>query len=121
MSWMALIFLLSNTPNLKTPFKYDFVLRKIAHITEYFILVSLLYRALRGSFKASYKGIFIASAFISFLYAVSDEIHQYFIPGRNCSLEDVLIDTIGILGFYLINYAPLFARGEKGRGKNENL
>lgn len=98
--WMAFIFCLSNTPNLKTPFKYDFILRKIAHITEYFILTFLLYRAFNGSFKATTGGNFVCSAIVAFLYAVSDELHQAFVPGRNCTLQDVFIDTIGIIGFY---------------------
>ena len=34
---------------------------------------------------------------IGFLYAVSDEIHQYFVPGRAMQARDVLIDTAGVL------------------------
>lgn len=29
------------------------------------------------------------------LYAVSDEIHQYFVPGRACMIRDMLLDTCG--------------------------
>lgn len=37
------------------------------------------------------------------MYATSDEIHQYFVPGRACMVEDVFIDTLGIvLGILLI-------------------
>jgi VanZ family protein len=32
---------------------------------------------------------------ICFLYAISDELHQAFIPGRNGNPIDVLIDTAG--------------------------
>ena len=32
---------------------------------------------------------------ISFAYALSDELHQLFVPGRFCSLKDVLVDLIG--------------------------
>lgn len=35
------------------------------------------------------------SVLISFLYAVSDEYHQSFVPGRGPAFRDVLIDTIG--------------------------
>jgi len=35
------------------------------------------------------------SLMICALYAVSDEIHQYFVPGRACMFRDMLIDTCG--------------------------
>ena len=39
--------------------------------------------------------IIIITVLICFLYAVSDEIHQSFVPGRACRLLDILIDTSG--------------------------
>ena len=100
--WMAIIFFFSGIPYLKSELKYDFILRKIAHITEYFILTFLLYRAFKGSFHINVFRLFAYPAALSFLYAVSDEIHQSFIPGRTCTVRDVLIDSIGILGFCAI-------------------
>lgn len=51
--------------------------------------------------KKIYKEI-IASLLFCFVYAMSDEFHQSFIPGRSCEFRDVLIDTsgalVGILG-----------------------
>ena len=41
--------------------------------------------------------IFILTVVSGFLYSVTDEIHQYFIPGRAMRFSDVLIDTAGIL------------------------
>jgi VanZ family protein len=32
---------------------------------------------------------------ICIIYAVSDELHQLFVPGRGCQLKDVIIDTAG--------------------------
>jgi len=100
-AWGAVIFSFSNTPYLKTGLEYDYILRKFAHIFEYLILTLLLYRAFKGSFKMNKRRIFIYPAFFSFLYAVSDELHQYFVPGRSCTIKDVLIDIIGILGCYI--------------------
>jgi len=41
---------------------------------------------------------------LGFLYAVSDEIHQYFVPGRAMQARDVLIDTAGVLlGFCIVH------------------
>jgi VanZ family protein len=100
--WAAFIFCLSSITDLKTSLKEDFILRKIAHIVEYFILTFLLYRAFKGSFKMNVSRLFIYPAAVSFLYAVSDEFHQSFVPGRNCAMQDVLIDALGIFGFYII-------------------
>ena len=100
--WAGLIFCLSSISNLKTGLEYDFILRKIAHIAEYFILTFLLYRAFKGSFHMDIFQLFIYPATFSFLYAVSDEFHQSFVPGRSASIQDVLIDTIGIIGFYIV-------------------
>lgn len=97
--WASIIFYFSGIPDLKTGFEYDFFLRKAAHVTEYLILTFLLYRAFRGSFNMHTFGLFIYPAVFSFVYAVSDEIHQYFVLGRSCSAQDVLIDSIGIASF----------------------
>ncbi|OGS46261.1 MAG: hypothetical protein A2539_02725 [Elusimicrobia bacterium RIFOXYD2_FULL_34_15] len=96
--WCCLIFYLSDIPGLESGLGlYDFVLRKGAHITEYFVLTLLLYRAFRKSFFLSFSAIIFWSSFLSFLYAVSDEFHQTFIPNRDGNYGDVLIDAIGIL------------------------
>lgn len=100
--WAGLIFYLSSIPDLKTNLGYDFILRKIAHAVEYFILTFFLHRAFKGSFKMGVFHFFIYPATLSFFYAVSDEFHQSFVPGRSASVRDVLIDSIGILGFCII-------------------
>jgi hypothetical protein len=100
--WATLIYCLSGIPRLESGFEYDYILRKIAHVTEYFILTYFTRRACQGSFNFGSERLFIYPATLSFLYAVSDEIHQSFVPGRTCAVGDVLIDTVGILGFYLI-------------------
>ena len=103
-AWAVFIFYLSGVPDLKTGLEFDFILRKISHVVEYFILVWLLYRAFTGSFdKIDTVRLFIYPAALTFLYAVGDELHQSFVPGRNCSIQDVLIDTIGVFVFYVIN------------------
>jgi VanZ family protein len=100
--WAGIIFFFSSIPYLRTDLGYDFLLRKIAHIAEYFVLAFLLYRAFKGSFNMDFLRLFMYPALFAFLYAVSDEIHQYFVLGRNCSLQDVLVDSAGIIGFYAI-------------------
>ena len=56
---------------------------------------------------------FIYPATLSFLYAVSDEFHQSFVPGRSASIRDVLIDTIGIIGFYIA--AKIFVLNQRNK------
>ena len=48
---------------------------------------------------------------VSILYAISDEIHQLFIPGRSCQITDICIDTLGILiGFTIYKYSIKFIK-----------
>jgi VanZ family protein len=71
----------------------NYLIRKLAHMTEYFILFHLLYNALCDKYnfwKAS-----LVSIVVIFIYACSDEYHQSFIPGRGPSFKDVMIDTSG--------------------------
>lgn len=68
--------------------------RKAGHLFLYFILGILLALSFMNSFKINF--VYIISFILGFLYAVTDEIHQYFIPGRNPSILDVLIDSIGV-------------------------
>ena len=67
--------------------------RKIMHMSEYFILALLVYNVL---VLYKIKKIYLITFCTSFLYAVSDEIHQLF-TGRTCSIIDALVDSIGIL------------------------
>lgn len=70
-----------------------FIVRKIAHYSEYFILAILAYNLLR-CYKDKRRSV-ILSIFIIFLYACTDEIHQLFVIGRNGCMRDVFIDTFG--------------------------
>ena len=99
--WAGFIFWLSSLPNLESGLEQDFALRKIAHILEYAILTFLLIRAI---FALGWKKAVIYSVIFAFFYALTDEYHQTFIFGREGSLKDVGIDTIGILIIGLIWY-----------------
>ncbi len=76
---------------------WDLILRKIGHITEYFVLTILASRATAGSiFKIDKKSIILGALF-SFLFAVSDEYHQTFTHGRHGAPIDVGVDSVGII------------------------
>ena len=72
-----------------------FIVRKTAHFAEYCVLGFLL-SAVFVSFYIKPKLNIPLSFASGVLYAVSDEIHQYFVPGRACMLRDVLIDSCGV-------------------------
>ena len=69
-------------------------IRKLAHFTEYLILSVLLYRALRGERRWNARAAGIAFV-VAGVYAVSDEFHQWFVPGRTAAATDCLIDVSG--------------------------
>lgn len=102
-SWCGLIFYLSGIPNLSTNLgAWDIILRKIAHSTEYLILTFLFYRAFKGTFTLKTFYLISWPALLSLLYAVSDEIHQRFVPTRSGNITDVLIDATGIIIFFIL-------------------
>lgn len=77
----------------------SFIIRKLAHFTEYLILGFLTINMLN---KNDISKKYLLSILICIIYATSDEIHQLFVPGRACQLIDILIDSIGsIIGIYL--------------------
>lgn len=80
----------------------DNFVRKTAHFTEYFILSFLLFKAYFNAEKL--KKTFISATVTAVLYSVSDEIHQYFIPGRAMRFSDVLIDSAGIFAAAALLY-----------------
>ena len=72
------------------------IIRKIAHFSIY-TLVGFLLMALFSTYeKIKRKYQIYISAIIGILYAISDEIHQSFTPGRGPKITDVFIDSLGV-------------------------
>ncbi len=73
--------------------------RKCAHVGEYAVLAWLFWRALRGSQsgeKTPWDWRFAGVALVLvILYAATDEFHQSFVPSRQASVVDVMIDSSG--------------------------
>jgi VanZ family protein len=69
-------------------------IRKAAHFTEYAVFGWLIARALRDARGWQLHHALLAVA-LAGTYAVSDELHQRFVPGRTAAFGDVLIDTLG--------------------------
>ena len=142
--WMAMIFFLSSqqgeqSANLSggitelvnqiveqvapdAEFKMDeisFFVRKNAHFFAYMLLAILTLNAVR---RSAWPGLSsMGAAFIiSVMYAISDEVHQLFVPGRSGQVSDVLLDSAGALmgiGLYAITSRWL---GGKHKDKKEN-
>jgi VanZ family protein len=75
---------------------------KFVHFGAFFIYGLSLQVALIAFFSNSTKiktnrNIALTVIIIGFLFALSDEIHQYFVPGRTMDMFDLLADMIGIL------------------------
>lgn len=118
-TWMGFIFILSHQPASSSselssgivqiisemtttvfPFisididQLHFYIRKGAHFFAYFTLGILVLHAITLRHKMTLR-YFMISLVICVLYAMSDEFHQLFIPGRSGEVRDVLIDSAG--------------------------
>ncbi len=101
LAWMGIIFALSAQPSLgiagqSVSLPYLLV-RKSAHIVEYFILGVLAFRFFRFYFPRNTHATAAGVVLLSLLFALSDEAHQLFVAGREGRITDVGIDAIGIL------------------------
>lgn len=75
--------------------KLDPIIRKFAHILEFAVFTF---------FAAIFATTFDMKSLVRFsivfalcgIYALSDEIHQYFVPGRVCDIKDVALDFTGV-------------------------
>lgn len=78
------------------------IIRKCAHLSIY-TLVGILIMSFISTYKLHLKYKFSISILVGLIYAISDEIHQSFIPERTASPIDVGIDTFGVfLGIIIV-------------------
>ena len=72
------------------------LVRKCAHMGVYAVL-GVFVALFMSTFPVSASRVFVITLAICVIYAASDEIHQYFVPGRSCEFRDVCIDSLGSL------------------------
>ena len=118
--WMAIVFIFSNQPadvsskasggitekvvhaitkdNKKITQtqreQIETIIRKCAHFTLY-LIGGILTTNLLSTTKVKDKHIILYAIVFCFVYAITDEVHQLFVPGRSGELRDVIIDTLG--------------------------
>ncbi len=79
------------------------IIRKCAHFGIYLVLGFLVTYALNHN-NISRQKIILLAFLICLLYAISDEIHQLYIPGRSGQVSDVLLDSAGgLVGIVLMS------------------
>ena len=79
--------------------RVQFGVRKTAHVAEYAVLALLFWRARRKSARNdgrpwSWREAGLAIAFVM-VFAISDEVHQLFVPSRQAQVSDVFVDSLG--------------------------
>lgn len=86
-------------------------IRKLAHFTIYTLGGAITYIFI-DNFNITNRKKVILSLIFCAIYAVLDEIHQYYVPGRTCEIRDVLIDTIGAyIGIFIAQFIISRKRG----------
>ena len=73
----------------------NFALRKLAHFSEYAVLLSVIYWGTKRWIKVEPRHLMTWVLTFVIIFAISDEFHQSFVPGRTSQLLDVMIDSAG--------------------------
>lgn len=102
--WSSIIFFFSSQQKLAVSKDYtvSFLFFKSLHLIEYAILYGLWVRALH---LYKMKSPYLAALILTFLYGLSDELHQQFVPTREGKIRDAFIDALGgIISWLLITH-----------------
>lgn len=92
------------------------LIRKGAHLAEYFVFSLLITRGIRlGHPGGRWRWTLVAIAMLA-VYATVDEYHQAFVPGRTPAVADVLLDVVGGAAAQVLAGLLAFWREERRRG-----
>jgi VanZ family protein len=109
LAYAALIFSLSSLSSFPESVPSFFGFDKVAHFIEYFFFGCLLYRWFSTMDRCRKQWrVLVITILIGTCYALSDEWHQSFVPGRDASLWDSMFDSLGV-GMGAVTY-PLIRR-----------
>jgi VanZ family protein len=101
-AWMAVIFYFSAQPKGSPSLEHFPAPAGVGHFVGYAVLGFLLYRAFNGGLESWNRRAAGLAILTGFLYAVSDELHQLFVPGREAEVYDVMVDSGGVIGALLL-------------------
>jgi len=122
---MGVIFILSNRQRISVSEtqSINFLFFKTLHVIEYSFLFFLVNRAFVYASPLTKKYQQVAAFVIVVLYAISDEVHQTFVPTREGALRDVIIDGGGALfvWIFLIHIVPKLPKKLQHWGKHWQL
>lgn len=97
--WALLIYAFSSQTSLPgfEQSAYDFILKKISHVSVYFVLYLLVFRSVNQTINQKHKRlVLLLPIFICLIYASSDEFHQSLVPGRYATIRDIGYDMLGV-------------------------
>ena len=99
------------------PETVGFVVRKTAHFTEYMVLGACLLLNVRDCFAhLQPRQMWGLAWMLGTAYAVTDELHQRFVPERSCEPRDMCIDAAGVaLGALIMLVTVMRQRGSRNR------
>lgn len=106
-AWAVALFTQSSIPGDVLPSGGLFAHDKIIHCLIYVVFAWSVHRAIQHQdrFPLLAKHHYLFTFIIIAVYGASDEIHQYFVPKRSCSLYDWLADCFGAVVY--LGYARL--------------
>jgi VanZ family protein len=95
--WAVIIFILSSIPSVNLP-KFGWLASdKMAHVGVFMVFAGLTCRALRHQqlFPLFSRRAFLFTVLFTAVYGALDELHQYFVPGRDSDPVDWIADVAG--------------------------
>jgi VanZ family protein len=95
-AYVVMIAMFSHRERLQVPFKF-FEADKVVHAFEYLLLGLLLVRAWRASVSGLGRvPLALIAISCGVFVGTTDEVHQSFVAGRDCSPYDLLADSVGV-------------------------
>jgi VanZ family protein len=121
---MAVIFAFSSRQKVAFTDSYlvSFLFFKSLHLIEYYALYVVTYRALKNTTNKK-TDAWIIAFIITSVFAITDEIHQRFVPTREGRLRDAIIDMFaaGVAWTTLKQLLPKLPKRLKSLARNWQL
>ncbi len=105
-AWAVALFTQSSIPGTHIP-DWDFLSHdKVIHFFIYVVFAFAANRAIRHQtrFPLLAHHHYVFTLLLVALYGASDELHQYFVPSRTCSVYDWIADSLGAVLFMVFDW-----------------